>query len=57
MIDEDFFCTETPCCVTAVGQLRQREVDPVLDLHLGDVRIEVLKSVVGASYSVNLSNT
>ncbi len=41
MMDDDFFCTETPCCVTADGQLRHGEVHPVLHLDLRDVRVGV----------------
>jgi hypothetical protein len=50
MIDEDFFWTLTPCCTTADGQLRHREVHAVLHLHLRDVG-----SVSSEKYTVIVS--
>ena len=47
MIDDDFFCTDTPSCVHRGRQLRQREVDAVLHLHLRDVGVGVEREVDG----------
>ena len=47
MIDDDFFCTETPVLRHRGRQLRQRQVDAVLHLHLRDVGIGVEREVDG----------
>ncbi len=45
MIDDDFFCTFTPCCDDRGRQLRHGEVDAVLHLHLRDVGIGVEREI------------